>query len=67
MHEASSVMTGFSDLHIQQILSIIQGKGTILDTIKKLMSYPKCRNVEVINNPVRPESNYIKFNYINYK
>jgi ABC-type lipoprotein release transport system permease subunit len=29
MHEASSVMTGFSDLHIQQILSIIQGKVTI--------------------------------------
>jgi hypothetical protein len=34
------------------------------DTIKRLMSYPKCRSVEVINNPVRPGSNHRKVNYI---
>ena len=37
------------------------------DMIKKLMSYPKCRSVEVINNPVRPRSNHREVNYINYK
>jgi hypothetical protein len=34
------------------------------DTIKILMSYPKCRSVEVINKPASPglnrEVNYIK-------
>jgi len=35
------------------------------DMIKKLMSYPKCRSVEVINNPVRPGSNHMEVNYIN--
>jgi hypothetical protein len=34
------------------------------DTIKKLLSYPKCRSVEVINNPVRPGSNHREMNYI---
>jgi len=28
------------------------------DTIKRLISYPKCRSVEVINNPSRPGSNH---------
>jgi archaellum component FlaG (FlaF/FlaG flagellin family) len=28
------------------------------------MSYPKCRGVEVINNPARPGSNYREVNYI---
>jgi hypothetical protein len=31
------------------------------------MSYPKCRSVEVINNPARPGSNHREVNYINYK
>jgi hypothetical protein len=38
-----------------------------IDTTKELMSSPKCRSVEVINNPVRPGSNHREFNYINYK
>jgi hypothetical protein len=42
------------------------------DTIKRLMSYLKCRSVEVINNPARPglnhrEVNYIKLQIINGK
>jgi hypothetical protein len=39
----------------------------LLDTIKELMSFPKCRNVEVINNPARLGSNHREVNYINYK
>jgi len=34
------------------------------DTIKELMSYPKCRSVIVINNPARPGSNHREVNYI---
>jgi len=30
------------------------------------MSSPKCRSVEVINNPARPGSNHREVNYINY-
>ena len=37
------------------------------DTIERLMSYPKCRSVEVINNPARPGSNHREVNCINYK
>jgi hypothetical protein len=29
------------------------------------MSSPKCRSVEVINNPARPGSNHGEVNYIN--
>jgi hypothetical protein len=29
------------------------------------MSSPKCRSVEVINNPARPGSNHREVNYIN--
>jgi len=39
----------------------------IVDTIKELMFSPKCRSVEVINNPVRLGSNHRKVNCINYK
>ena len=38
-----------------------------IDTTKRLMSSPKCRRVEVINNPARPGSNHIEVNCINYK
>jgi transposase len=38
-----------------------------IDTTKELMSSPKCRSVEVINNPTRPWSNQREVNYINYK
>ena len=38
-----------------------------VDTTKKLMSSPKCRSVEVINNPARPGSNHREVDYINYK
>jgi hypothetical protein len=40
---------------------------SIVDTIKELMSYPKCRSVKVINNPARPGSNHREVNYLNYK
>jgi hypothetical protein len=30
------------------------------------MSSPKCRSIEVINNPARPGSNHREVNYINY-
>jgi hypothetical protein len=36
------------------------------DMTKRLMSSPKCRSVEVINNPARPGSNHREVNYINY-
>jgi len=36
------------------------------DATKRLMSFPKCRSVEVINNPTRPGSNHRKVNCINY-
>jgi hypothetical protein len=32
------------------------------DTTKRLMSSPKCRSVEVINNPARPGSNHREVN-----
>ena len=38
-----------------------------VDTTKRLMSSPKCRSVEVINNPERPGLNHREVNYINYK
>jgi hypothetical protein len=37
-----------------------------IDTIKELMSYPKCRSVTVINNPARLGSNHKEVNCINY-
>jgi hypothetical protein len=39
----------------------------ISDTTKRLMSSPKCRSVEVINNSARPGSNHRVVNYINYR
>ena len=39
----------------------------VCDTTKRLMSSPKCRSVEVINNPARPGSNHREVNCINYK
>jgi len=38
-----------------------------IDTTKRLMSSPKCRSVEVINNPARLGSNHREVNCINYK
>ena len=37
------------------------------DTTKRLVSSPKCRSVEVINNPARPGSNHREVNCINYR
>jgi hypothetical protein len=34
------------------------------DTIKRLMSYPKCRSVEVKNNSTRLGSNHREVDYI---
>jgi hypothetical protein len=53
------------------LISLLHGKMSIFyvvfDTIKELMSYPKCRSVKVINNPVRMRSIHRDANYINYK
>jgi len=46
--------------------SACTGKKNI-DTTKRLMSSPKCRSVEVINNLARPGSNHREVNCINYK
>jgi hypothetical protein len=43
------------------------GNCTGLDITKRLMSSPKCRSVEVINNSARPGLNHREVNYINYK
>jgi len=45
----------------------IYHKLKYLDTTKELMSSPKCRSVEVINNPARPGLNHREVNCINYK
>ena len=39
----------------------------MIDMTKKLMSSPKCKSVEVINNSARPRSNHREVNCINYK
>jgi hypothetical protein len=36
-----------------------------VDMTKRLMYYPKCKSVEVINNPARPGSNHREVNYNN--
>ena len=36
-----------------------------VDMTKRLMYYPKCKSVEVINNPTRPGSNHREVNYNN--
>jgi methionyl-tRNA formyltransferase len=38
-----------------------------VDTTKRLMSSPKYKSVEVINNPTRPRSKHREINCINYK
>jgi len=38
--------------------------GVRTDTTKRLISYLKCRSVEVINNPAIPGSNHKEVNYI---
>ena len=40
-------------------------KAMNTDTIKRLMFSSKCRSVELINNPERPESNHREVNYNN--
>ena len=49
------------------IIVLIDFEILFSDTTKSLMSSPKCRSVEVINNPARPRSNYREVNCINYK
>ena len=50
-----------------QVIPKKSGVTVITDTTKRLMSSPKCRSVEVINNPVRPGSNHREVNCINYR
>jgi hypothetical protein len=49
------------------ILNETVTNGCMSDTTKKLMSSPKCRSVEVINNLARPGSNHKEVNCIKYK
>jgi hypothetical protein len=58
-------MNGVVEVANKNLKKIIQ--KMVVDTIKELMSYPKCRSVEVINNPARLGSNHREVNYINYK
>ena len=39
----------------------------VIDTTKRLISFPKCRSVEVINNLAKSGSNHREINCINYK
>jgi hypothetical protein len=59
-----SSMLGLEMMPNSRVISL---KALSDDTIKELMSYPKCRSVKVINNPARPGSNHREVNYINYK
>jgi len=57
-------------LEFNYSLGIILGQtfddifSIVADTIKELMSYPKCRSVKIINNPARPGWNHREVNYI---
>jgi len=65
-----SAQKNWANIDLKQGLGRDQPKGvglTSTDTTKELMSSPKCRSVEVINNPARPGSNHREVNYINYK
>jgi hypothetical protein len=56
--------------NLRKVLSILRSNYTwlwLVDTTTRLMSSPKCRSVEVINNPARPGSNHMEVNYINFK
>jgi len=44
-----------------------EGELRLYDTTKRLMSSPRCKSVEVINNSARPGSNHMEVNCINYK
>ena len=44
----------------------VESTRQLCDMTKRLMSFPKCRSVEVINNPARPGSNHREVNCINY-
>ena len=52
---------------ISQPNHLVWTNGRPVDTTKRLMSSPKCRSVEVINNPARPGSNHREVNCINYR
>jgi hypothetical protein len=51
---------------LQHYINLEEMVHIAIDTTKRLMSSPKCRSVEVINNPARPGSNHREVNCINY-
>jgi hypothetical protein len=58
----------FPDLDCFQVRCVfVRVYGVFIDTTKRLMSSPKCRSVEIINNPARPGSNHREVNCINNK
>jgi len=72
--EVAAAFVAYENTHINPTIVILA--KTILtlshykrvsDTTKRLMSSPKCRSVEVINNPARPGSNHREVNCINYR
>jgi hypothetical protein len=62
----SAFLTYISNVYEPKSFKEAQSQ-TICDTTKRLMSSPKCRSVEVINNPAKSGSNHREVNYINYK
>ena len=72
--EVAAAFVAYENTHINPTIVILA--KTILtlshykrvsDTTKRLMSSPKYRSVEVINNPARPGSNHREVNCINYR
>ena len=76
----SRFMNGPTKIHMgaaKRVLRYVQGTlsydieyvrdQSATNTTKRLMSSPKCRSVEVINNPARLGSNHKEVNCINYK
>jgi len=60
-----ALLTHYSSL-AEKTYSSLCSDFIATDMTKRLMSSPKCKSVEVINNPVGPGSNHMEVNYINY-
>jgi hypothetical protein len=64
----SKIFKSYTDriVLLVKLLNVVVFNFNPVDTTKRLMSSPKCRSVEVINNPARPGSNHREVYYINY-
>jgi len=61
---SDAVFAADAEIGSDAVFAADSGLGS--DTTKRLMSSPKCRSVEVINNPARPGSNHREVYCINY-